>query len=56
MTILEDGTVESVKLLGKRHTVHDAMMLSAAKAWEFQPALKDGHPVKYRKTVWMAVQ
>jgi hypothetical protein len=31
-------------------------MLSAAKAWEFRPALKDGRAVKYRKVVWMARQ
>jgi hypothetical protein len=56
LIIAEDGTVESVQLLGNRHTVRESMMLSAAKAWEFKPALKDGRPVKYRKTVWMAVE
>jgi hypothetical protein len=56
LVIAEDGTVQSVKLLGNRRSVHDAMMLSAAKAWEFTPALKDGHPVKYRKTVWISMQ
>jgi hypothetical protein len=56
LIISEDGTVLSVKLLGNRRSVHDAMMLSAAKAWEFTPALKDGHPVKYRKTVWLSMQ
>lgn len=56
LLILENGTVESVKLLNPRPTVHDAMMLSAAKTWEFSPAMKDGRPVKYRKTVWMSVQ
>jgi len=50
------GTVESVKLIGAPHNVHDSMFLSAAKAWKFQPALKDGRPVRYRKTVWVALQ
>jgi hypothetical protein len=53
LIVLEDGKVGSVKLLGSGHTISDAMMLSAAKTWEFRPALKDGHPVKYRKILWM---
>jgi hypothetical protein len=32
------------------------MFLSVAKAWQFQPALKDGVPVRYRKTIWIASQ
>ena len=55
LVVLPDGTVGSVKLLGHRN-VHDAMFLSAVKAWEFKPALKDGQPVMYRKIVWMAFQ
>jgi hypothetical protein len=54
LLILPDGTVESVKLLSPPKTVHDWMLLSAAKAWIFHPAIKDGTPVKYRKTVWVA--
>jgi hypothetical protein len=56
LIISEVGTVDSVKLLGTPHTVHDFMFLSAAKAWQFRPALKDGVPVRYRKTVWIASQ
>ena len=55
LLILPDGTVGSVKLLGHRD-VRDAMLVSAAKAWEFRPAMKDGHPVSYRKIVWMTFQ
>ena len=55
LVVLPDGTVGSVKLLGHRN-IHDAMFLSAVKAWEFKPALKDGQPVTYRKIVWMAFQ
>ncbi|HJR59042.1 MAG TPA: hypothetical protein VJ813_06590 [Vicinamibacterales bacterium] len=54
LLILPDGTVESVKLLDPPKTVHDWMLLSAAKAWEFHPARKGGVPVRYRKTVWVA--
>ena len=42
------GTVESVKLLARR-TVHNAMILSAVKTWEFHPATnKDGQAVRFR--------
>jgi hypothetical protein len=56
LIVATDGTVESVKLLKAPRSVHDSMFLSAAKAWQFQPALKDGFPVRYRKTVWIAPQ
>jgi hypothetical protein len=56
LIVSEAGTVDSVKLFGTPHTVHDFMFLSAAKAWQFHPALKDGVPVRYRKTVWIASQ
>jgi hypothetical protein len=54
LIILPDGTVESARLIGPPRSVVDSMLLSAAKAWEFQPAIKDGRPVRYRKTVWIA--
>ena len=53
LLIMPDGTIESVKLLDPPKTVHDWMLLSAAKAWLFHPARKDGVPVRYRKTVWV---
>jgi hypothetical protein len=56
LIVSEAGTVESVKLVGAPRTVHDSMLLSAAKAWQFQPALRDGNPVRYRKTIWLATQ
>ena len=52
---IEIGEVGVVNITGKtidgdpvRHLV-----LSAAKAWHFQPALKDGHAVRFRKTLWI---
>ena len=48
------GTVESVRLIGDPRNVHDSMLLSAAKAWVFRPAVKDGVPVRYRKTLSVA--
>jgi hypothetical protein len=49
-----DGSVESAKLLGPPRTVNDGLFLSVAKAWTFQPALRNGVPVRYRKTIWIA--
>jgi hypothetical protein len=54
LVILPDGTVGSVKLISWPTNVHEAMFLSAVKAWEFRPALKDETPVAYRKTIWVA--
>ena len=51
-----DGTVESVRLFGPRSGVREGMLLSAAKAWTFSPAMKDGKPVSYRKFVWLVLQ
>jgi hypothetical protein len=56
LVVARDGIVESVKLVpGKSPvTVNEAMLLSAAKAWRFTPAMKGEYPVKYRKTVFLS--
>jgi hypothetical protein len=54
LLIAMDGTVEWVRLVGQPQTVHDTMWLSAVKAWQFQPAVRHGIPVRYRKTIWIA--
>jgi hypothetical protein len=56
LVVAPDGSVESVKLLGRVPSVHDMMFLSVAKAWQFQPAVKQGVAVRYRKTVWIVDQ
>jgi hypothetical protein len=42
------GEVETVKLLAPGKGPRPAMMLSAVKAWRFQPATRGGVPVRYR--------
>ena len=42
------GQVERAKLISAPEDIHEAMILSAIKAWQFTPAVKDGHPVRYR--------
>jgi hypothetical protein len=48
----EEGKVLRAKALESPATLDESMVLtmslSAAKSWRFQPARKDGHPVKYR--------
>ncbi|HMF99215.1 MAG TPA: hypothetical protein VKE96_33175 [Vicinamibacterales bacterium] len=53
LIVSEAGTVESVKLMGHPRSVRDSMFLSAVKAWHFHPAMKDGRPVRFRKTIWI---
>jgi hypothetical protein len=46
----EEGFVQVIDLIQPGNVV-DSMMLAAVKAWRFQPALRDGRPVKYRAAV-----
>ena len=45
------GEVETVKLLSSGMGPRPAMMLSAVKTWIFQPAMREGQPVRYRYRV-----
>jgi hypothetical protein len=56
LVVSEAGSVDSVRLLGEARNMYDGMWLSAIKAWQFQPAVKGGDAVKYRKTVWIAAR
>jgi hypothetical protein len=53
--INEDGRVMQVKAKESPRTIDESMVitmsLSAAKSWRFQPAHKDGKPVKFRQTL-----
>ena len=51
LTIAADGLVERVKMLTAPRNIHEFMLLSAAKAWRFEPARLDGRPVRFRQTL-----
>jgi hypothetical protein len=56
LMIDETGKVEDAKFLSPIHPVYDGMVVSSAKGWKYQPATADGKPIKYRKTIRIAVQ
>jgi hypothetical protein len=43
-----DGEVEAVKLHTPLNRFHERMIVSAAKAWKYEPATKDGKSVRFR--------
>ena len=47
LVVAQDGLVERVRLLSPPRDVHEYMMVAAAKAWRFEPALLDGHAVRF---------
>jgi protein TonB len=51
LLVLEDGTVAEARLIPQSDRLQDRMMVSAAKAWRFRPAEKDGKPVRYRMRI-----
>ena len=48
LIVSESGAVERVRLLSTPKRMADMMLLSGAKNWVFEPAIKDGQPVRYR--------
>jgi TonB family protein len=52
----ESGKVESATMLRAIHPSYDTVLLKAARAWTFKPALKDGQPVKYAKVIEVQLQ
>ncbi len=51
LLVNETGEVDDVKLITWPGRFQDRMILSAAKAWRFRPAVRDGQPVKFRQRV-----
>ena len=47
----EKGNVEEARIVESVHTVYDALLLSAARTWKYEPATLDGKPVRYAKVI-----
>ncbi len=47
----EQGSVEEARIVESVHTVYDALLLSAARTWKYEPATLDGKPVRYVKLI-----
>ena len=48
LTISDVGLVERVRTVTMPRNIHEFMLLSAAKAWRFEPARIGGHAVRFR--------
>jgi TonB family protein len=51
----ETGKVQQAKVINSIHPVYDAMVMAAAKTWQYNPATADGVPVKYRKRIKITI-
>ncbi|MPZ18507.1 MAG: TonB family protein [Luteitalea sp.] len=47
----EQGRVERARLQQPLHPTYDKMVLAAVDDWRYQPATRDGRPVKFLKTI-----
>jgi tetratricopeptide (TPR) repeat protein len=52
----ETGRVASVRVAGTLLPPYDAQLRQAASRWRYQPATRNGRPVKYRKAVAIRLQ
>jgi hypothetical protein len=51
LTISTTGLVEQVHLISPYNRYQERMLVAAAKAWLFQPATRDGRPVRFRTRI-----
>jgi TonB family protein len=55
LMVTETGRVAHVRLLSTSNRYQERMLVSAAKSWRFQPATKDGRPVRFRTRVRITI-
>ena len=49
--VTEAGAVEHVHLVSPANRYQERMLVAAAKTWQFQPATRDGRPVRFRTRI-----
>jgi hypothetical protein len=52
----ERGEVELVTVRNSRYPAYNDILLRAARSWRYMPALKDGQPVKFLRTIAIVLQ
>jgi TonB family protein len=52
----ERGQVERASIRNSRYATYDELLLRAARNWRYLPAMKDGMPVKYLRTIVIVLQ
>jgi TonB family protein len=52
----ERGAVERAVILESIAPLYDGRLLAATRTWKFQPAMKDGVAVKYRKSIAISLR
>lgn len=55
IVVSESGAVEAAAMRTPISPVYDKMVVNAARAWQFEPATRQGQPVKYRKLVQITI-
>ncbi len=55
IVIDEQGRVVNAAIRSPLHPVYDSQLLVAARDWRYRPATANGRPVKFRKTIQVAV-
>jgi hypothetical protein len=55
IVIDEHGGVESAIITEPLDRTYDRMVLAAARTWTYQPAMRNGAPVKYRKRIQLTL-
>jgi len=55
IVIDERGGVESAIITEPLDRTYDSMVLAAARTWTYQPATRNGAPVKYRKRIQLTL-
>jgi TonB family protein len=56
IVIDKDGNVDHVAMRESVNAMYDKLVLTAARSWKYKPATKDGVPVRYQKSVTLALQ
>ncbi len=56
VVIDETGTVSSVRTNGTLWPPYETLVRQAASRWKYRPALKDGHAVKFQKSIAIRLQ